>query len=414
LRSELGLHEYGAFLFLQFLTERYSGAPSERPVLVRELWEAMAVPESIAGAPDDDSFEAIARVLAARGVTVQDAWREFMLWAWQLDRFEAGVEYRRALRDQKWPSAPPVPVAGETCRLTANPPDEVLPALGGDYVRLRPATSGEVNARVAVRGPAGATAFAIVRPPQGPPVVLDIALDATGVGVVDVEIGGRAAKRVILGLGNGGNDPGTIEYSARLQDAGEVEALPPVVPATTIYGTGFMVSGLVECGEAPAASARVAVTRTEAGTGSTETIELTTDEFGRWAFVTTPPATSTFSVDVVDPLLSPASSDESTVGVRVAVNMTVADDQPEEGEALAVDGNVAPVHAGRVVLERRRPNGRFETVAESAIDEQGRYHFEHVLPGPGVWEVRVTMSDTGDADHLPGDSAPKVVQVGET
>jgi hypothetical protein len=414
LRSEDGIHEYGAFLFIQFLTERYGGSPEERHLLVRELWEAMAVPEAIEGAPDDDSFGALARVLAARGVTVQDAWREFQLWAWQIRRFEKGDEYRRALRDQRWPTAPAIRVADETCRLTADAPEGLLPALAGDYVRLVPATTEESQARVTVRGPAGATAFAIVRPERGSAEVRFVDFDSNGIGFLDVAFGRRGATRVVLGLGNGTSQPGMLEYSARLVDSASVVAHAPLLPSTTIYGTAVRVSGTVECGGAPAPFAHIAVTRTDVATGATEVTGLTTDAFGRWELLAAPPTTTSFSVRVEDPLLSTASSISSTIGVNVAVNMTIVDDEVAEGEAVVVEGNVAPVHDGRVVLERRRPNGHFETAAEVELNDEGRYRFDHVLPGPGVWEVRVTMPDTGDDDHLPGDAAPRVVQVGVT
>lgn len=412
LRSDEGVREYGAFLFLQFLVERYGS--EEGATLVRRLWEAMAVPEAIEGAPDDDSVEAITRVLAARGIALPDAWREFSLWAWQLTRFESGDEYKRALRAQRWPSAPPTPVAGETCRLTANAPDGILPELASDFARFKPTSSAEQNARVTVRGPAGTTAFALVRPPGGPAEVRDVGVDANGIGTLDVALGGRGAARVILGVGNAGPFPATIEYSARIEGENAVVAHRPSGASETIFGTAVVVSGMVECGGQPAPFARVDVIRTEAGSGTTETIETTTDAFGRWALVTAPAASSSYRVAVVDPLLSAASSDSATVNVRVAVNMTISDDQLEEGQPLTVEGNVAPVHAGEVILERRRPNGAFERAGSVTLDADGRYRFDHVLPGPGVWEVRVTMTDTRDVDHLPGDSAPKLVQVGET
>jgi hypothetical protein len=414
LTSESGLHAYGAFLFLQFLTERYADGPRADADIVRALWEAMAVPEAVDGAPDDDSLGALDRVLAERGTTLEDAWAEFVLWAWQLRRFEAGAEYRRALRDQTWPSAPTIAVSDETCRIAANAPDEILPGLSADYVKLKPARRPAGRARVTVRGPAGTTGLAIVKPERGPPTVAEMAFDSEGIGVIEVELGGATAKRVILGVGNGSVVPSTVEYSVRTEDANEVTVDPPSVPATTIYGTGVGGSGTVYCNGAPAPYAHVVITRTEVASGVSESHALVTDQFGHWALTTTPTATSAYSVAVEDPLLSPASSAPSTVGVRVAVNMTIPDDEVEEGEAVVIEGNVAPVHSGVVVLERRRPNGTFEEAAETPLGGDGAYRFEHVLPGPGHWEVRVVMPDTGDADHLPGDSAPKLVQIGQT
>jgi hypothetical protein len=414
LTSESGLHHYGAFLFLQFLTERYGGGARQGAGIVRALWEAMAVPEARGAAPDDDSMGALQRVLADHGVTLAGAWGEFLVWAWQLHRFEDGIAYRKALRDQRWPTAPATSVSEETCRLVANASDGVLPALGADFARFIPASRSGTRARLTVRGPAGATAFAIVRPAAGSAVINELTFDDAGVGATDLDFGGTSARRVIVGLGNGSLAPATLEYSLRLEGADSVSADAPSMPSTTIYGTGVSASGRVFCGPAPAPFARVVVTRTEVVSGATESLELVTDALGQWRLTTTPPATSTYEVEVVDPLLSAATSPPSTVGVRVAVSMSMARDQVADGEPVVVEGSVTPVHSGSVVLERRRPNGAFETAAETTVDGDGGYRFEHVLPAPGLWEVRVVMHDTGDDDHLPGDSAPKLVQVGET
>jgi hypothetical protein len=208
--------------------------------------------------------------------------------------------------------------------------------------------------------------------------------------------------------------PATIEYSFQLGGASAVTVDAPSAPSTTIYGTGVNASGRVLCNGAPAPFARILLTRTEPATGVTETTELTTDAFGGWSLTTVPSATSTYSVRVVDPLLSSATSPPTTVGVRVAVNMSVIDDRVEEDEALVVEGTVVPVHAGIVELETRRPNGTFEPVAETTVATDGTYRFDYVLPAPGLWEVRTLMRVTGDDDHLPGDSAPKLVEVGQT
>jgi hypothetical protein len=390
--------------------ERYDTGPE----LVRALWEGMAVPEAVEGAPDDDPIEALERVLATYGVTLEDAWGEFVLWAWQLVRFEDGDRYRRALRDQRWPSVPATRVAGESCRLTSDAPDGILPPLAGDYARFTSSEPGPRSARLAVRGPSGTRAFALVRSPGSPARVTSLVFGADGIASLDLELGGPGSSRVVLGVANGSGSPAPVDYSLRFAGSEAVVAEAPAVPSSVIFGTGTAASGIVLCGGAPAPFAHVAVTHREVASGASETTELVTDAFGRWSLGTVLAATSTLSVQVVDPLLSPATSASSTVGVRVAVNMSIADDEVEEGEPVTVEGNVAPVHGGRVVLERRRPNGRFEAAAESPLDAEGRYRFDQVLPAPGVWEVRVTMPDTGDADHLPGDSAPKLVQVGET
>jgi hypothetical protein len=417
LASSSGIHPYGAFLWLQYLTERYGDGGEMGASIVRDLWDAMAVPEGIEGAPDDDSFEAITRVLGDRGVTVADAWREFLLWRWELLRFEQGRGYRRALRSEPWPVADELAVTAESCRVSPEAPlGTSLPALSGSYRRFVPELDGRHNAWVTAQGPPGSVAFALVKPVQGRAVLYPLTFGDDGLATTTIPFGGTDATRVIVASGNGttaGSLPAAA-YSVRVDGESATNLSPPAAPSSTIFGTAVSISGRVSCNGAPAPFARVRLLETEVASGETTAIDLVTDAFGTWSLVSGPEVNSTYAVDLVDPLLSSATSTSTTVGVRVAVNMRVSSDQVAEGESVTVDGNVAPAHAGTVVVEIRRPSGPWQAVTTAELDSAGAYSTSISFPSTGTWEVRARMPDTGDRDHLPGDSVPRLVQVGQS
>jgi hypothetical protein len=93
-----GDRDCGAFLFVQFLAERYGGGNLAGADIIREMWEQMAVPD----APDLDSQAALYAVLASKGVSVEQAWSEFLLWQRYLGHFEEGESYTEALAGTKW------------------------------------------------------------------------------------------------------------------------------------------------------------------------------------------------------------------------------------------------------------------------------------------------------------------------
>ena len=406
-----GLHEYGAFLFLQFLTERYSPSPDD--AIVRELWEEMAVPEAIPGAPDLDSFGALESVLAERGVTTRDAWRDFLLWRWQLQRFARGEEYRGALRDFPWQAAATRTVTTESCRSIPPTFNGWLEPFSAEYARFLP---GEARSGLlTVDGPPGTTGFVMVKPSEGPPIVSELSFSEDGLATASLDFG-DGARHVILGIG-----PGTgvdyqipLVYSLQLDGGSAVEATPPGAPPSTTYGLAAPLSGRVTCNGMPAPFANLTLTETEVATGTSRTMPLITDEYGNWSRTVTPEVNTTYEIDVTDPFLSNASSIPTTIGVRVAMTMTVSDDQIDSGEALLVEGNVTPVHQETVVIDIRRVDGTWQTIAETTTDANGDYSSGFTFPDTGAWEVRARMPDTGDLDHLPGDTVTRLVQVGQS
>jgi hypothetical protein len=415
LASESGLHEYGAFLFFQFLTERYFGGAREGAGFVRSLWDDLAAPEAVEGSPDYGALDGLGAELEKNGISLDDAWREFLVWNWQVRRFERGAGYARELRFAHWPSADSAPVADESCRMTADVPAGSTPALSGDYARFVPAAEGTATAILTVEGPPGAVAVALVSPAEGSSEVRSLALDEGGVATTELGFGGSAARRVTVALGNGSTSASASPLAFSLRLAGRSATIATAsVPASTIYGTGVTASGTVTCGGRPAPFADVVLRQEEVASGATYDVPLVTDQYGAWSYAIVPAVSSTFSAHVVDPLLSDAASATAPLQVRVAVNISLSDDEIAADEATIVSGNVAPVHEGRIVVERRRPNGAWETATETTTESDGSYRASVTFPAPGLWEVRATMPDTGDADHAPGDSAPKPVQVGES
>lgn len=406
-----GLHEYGAFLFLQFLTERYSPTPDL--AIVRELWEEMAVPEAIPGAPDLDSFGALESVLAKRGVTTSDSWGDFLLWRWQLQRFARGQEYRQALSDFQWQAAATRTVTTESCRSIPPTFNGWLEPFSAEYARFLP---GEARSGLlTVGGPPGTTGFVIVKPSEGPPIISQLSFSQDGLATASLDFG-DGARHVTLGFG-----PGTgleyqipFVYSLQLDGGSAVEATPPGAPSSTTYGLAAPLSGRVTCNGMSAPFARLTLTETEVATGSSRTISLVTDAFGNWSRTVAPQVNTTYEIEVTDPFLSSSSSIPTTVGVRVAMNITISDDQIDPDESLLVEGNVAPLHQETVVIDIRRVDGTWQTITETTTDANGDFSSGFTFPDTGVWEVRARMPETGDLDHLPGDTITLLVQVGQS
>jgi hypothetical protein len=408
-------YEYGAFIFFQFLTERYGDVG-----MVKDLWEAMAAPDAIPGAPDLDSGRAIEAVLAARSIDLSEAWAEFLLWRYRLRKFDEGTAYAKLVaRRIDWPQVlRSTRVRAESCRLTSEDENRrALPALSGDYVALKPHRKGPMGtkAQLTVRGPAGSGAFYLMKLRGTPVSENPLTFDAEGVATADIEFGRRRVRRVTVGLGNGavGGAAATLEYSLRLSGMDRVEASPPSGATATTYGTGVQLSGTISCRRRPAALAHVLITEREIISGGERTFSTATDELGGWRIGITPEANSTYSVEVVDPLLSGARAGGHEVRVQVAVTMEVERERIPAGTPVSIHGRVTPAHPGAsVVVEYRRPGASTWSVgAEATVGATGDYSTQFPLPGEGIWELRARVPTTGDRDHDPGGSGTRLVDV---
>lgn len=416
LEQRNGSHEYGAFLFLQFLTERYGGGSIAGSDLVRELWEKMAVPEAIPGAPDMSSLEAIEALLQDRGVSLTEAWAEFLLWNRQLARYEEGASYKTAVKRTPWPSVLRTSeTKRETCRLTMEEGGGLVP-LSGDYVVLKPAPRGpdQIEATLTLVGPPGTTAYYSLRPLVGDDRSATLTFDAAGVATAALPFGTAETRRIVAGVGNGNRagDEIDVAYSLRLAGRSRVTVDAPTGASTTFYGTATSLSGSVTCGAQPAPFAAVEVTETEVVSGATRTYRATTDQFGRWTTGVGPKANASYGVEVIDPLLSSDSAGDHALGVMLAVTGGPTQSEVFLGSPVTFAGQVFPTHAGApVVIEYQRPEGIWQTGAATTVDAQGGYSAEVVLPADGVWELRARVTDTLDEDHLPGGTPGRFVTV---
>ena len=385
-----GESEYGAFLFIQFLVERFAQGD---PGIVRELWEHIAT---------TDAVTAIETVLQRRGVALADAWTEFQLWRWDLDRFREGESYLAAL-GSTWPKPLQITeVANESCALSSDR-GTALPPLSGDYSVFRPARRNG-RAVVTLQGGDDSTAFVLVERQGGKERVRLLRTGASGVATASVRFGSDQIKRVVLGVGNASiEDEATFGYSLRVQGREAVAAQPLSPPADTHYFGGLTLRGSVLCdGKREPAAAVVLVQ--EMSSGELRTFPLTTDPSGSWVVNLQPQQTSTYHVEVVDPLISEATSAPWVVGVRVAISLHVPDPEASLGQPVEVEGTVTPPHDGAVVaLEYRRPElSAWQAGPQVSVDADGSYRASLTLPAQGVWHLRAIVLSTGDQDHLGG------------
>ncbi len=408
-----GVSEYGAFLFLQFLTERYGDA-TDPAAIVRELWEEMAVPEAVPGAPNHDSTAAVAAVLARRDTTWQDAWAEFQLWRWRLGHFENGAIYRKALAGS-WPlPAKELRVRTESCRLTTRE----LPAMSGEYVRMNlvAAEPGVNTMLVTARGPADSRGFLQTKSVGRPVITEPLQFEDAGIARSEVRFSPGERPVVTLGLTNTEPVEAPVAFSARNVDVpSRVTVAPPSGPPATSYGVGVRLHGEVTCKGRPAPHAELLIRQEEIVSGVVSDFPARTSDEGRWAVLIEPASSSRYTVQVVDPLLSVAASSMHAVGVRVFVTVTLSAGELSEGEALEVSGDVSPPHPeAKLAVKFRRPEGIWRLGKETSLTLEGRYSTEIVLPREGVWEVRARVISTGDLDHQPGTSVIELVDVQDT
>jgi hypothetical protein len=390
-----GENEYGTFLFVQFLVERYG---SGKPQIVREIWEEMAA----AGA-GGDTFAAIEAVLTGRGTSLARAWAEFQLWRWDLDRFGEGSAYRKAVAGS-WPKPlQTTEVVGESCRLSSDQ-GTGLPALSGDYSVFRPADKPDsAKATLTVEGPPGAIAFALVQLRNGSDKVHVLELDAQGLASAAVRFGDGQVRRVVLGPANAARSsgPASFGYSLRLLGRSGVEVGPTAPPPETHLFGGLNLRGRVLCNGQPQPDVNVILVQ-DKRSGERRTFPLTTLAGGAWSWTFEPEQTSSYHVEVVDPLLSPASSPSWDVAVRVALQLEVPDPDVALGEAVTVEGEIHPPHPGAVILiEYQRPDLSWRAGPQvSPQSADGSFATSFTLPAAGIWNLRATAVSTGDQDHV--------------
>jgi hypothetical protein len=403
LTSSFETHHYGAFVFLQFLFERYA---AEDLSGIRDLWVRMAV-------PGVNSVQAITEWLASRAVTVPDMWREFTLWNWELGRYESGVAYRRAV-EGKWPLArSSTEVLHESCRLTSNGGSPLLlPPLSSDYVQLVYPRAVRANGYIRIQAPPEGVATAIVTFPTRSEVV-PLTFGADGLATITGTFGLSAISKVVLILGNAASSgpPVSFVYSSILEGAEGSDAGAPSGPASVTFGYSTVLSGTVRCNGSPAPFVRLALVETLQD-GRETRYPLVADQGGNWGQVVYPDREATYRVVLDDPWISTATSDPYRIQIMPFVSIALQSDQVTLGSPARLDGTLTPAHStARIALEFRRPAGVWRLGTSVLTSSEGAYTGDIVLPNKGVWELRARITDTNDSDHIPGVSLSQTVVV---
>ncbi len=401
-------HEYGAFLYMQYLSERYDNGGKD---LVREIWERLAD-------PGVGSLQAIEAALSARGVSLSSAWGEFLLWRWRLERFSEGEAYIRELGDGVWPIAGAVdPVASDSCRRELAP----MSRLASSYFKIKPANDAPRFglAHLTVAGPPGSAGMAELKIKGLPATDEVLSFDEDGVARLDVLFGKRQTKKLVLGLSTtempepGPLKPRELAWSLRF-DGRESTVLSPLrgPERTSIFNTPI-ISGSVTCAGGPVEGAEIVVTETDAS-GDEKEYPAVSGADGSWSVLAEPGSRSTYTAEVSDPLLGAATSGPITIEILIEVSLVVADPRVPLGEPIRIDGRTFPALEGaRVTLEFRRPERPWRQGPTVTTGPGGDYSLGFELPREGVWEIRVSGVPP-DASYLGNTSTRRNVVIGGT
>jgi hypothetical protein len=136
-----------------------------------------------------------------------------------------------------------------------------------------------------------------------------------------------------------------------------------------------------------------------------------TDQEGYFFFQREPVLNTRYRVRTFDPAVV---SEEPIVRVRLGVDVEASRRRVAQGRSVTFSGTVVPPHdAMGVLIQRKDERGRYRTVARgvTTLNPDGTAGFEKRvrLRSDGDFEFRVRLA--GDADHLPGISAPVRVVV---
>ena len=407
--------EYGAFIFLQYLTERFVGPDLEGAWVIRRLWELMADPVAVPGGELLTSLEAVQTVVRDEfGTDMRTVWREFLEWQRSLTPFREGSSYRDQLRGLGWPTFFNRSfLSRSSCRLTTED-DGPFPPMSGDYAVLRPKRSVPhgTSAKLVLKGSPDSVGYLKTRGKETTHV--DIAFDDDGLAEVEIPFFRPRTKRVVVALGNASIDASVpmIDYSLRLTGRPTtVVAQAPQGPNQVVFPASSRLSGSVLCDGVPAPHALLEIVSSDVLNGATETVSLSTDKDGRWDAVLSLDAISEVEVRVVDPLLDPVASDPKRVEVLSGVYLHLASEVLDAGEPLAFTGEVVPAFEGtEVIVEFRRPQAsQWLPGTEVVTDADGSFFGSLAFPGSGTWEVRARVTGSPDEQRAPGRSIGWVV-----
>lgn len=146
-------------------------------------------------------------------------------------------------------------------------------------------------------------------------------------------------------------------------------------------------------------------------TAWSEVDATTTDQEGYFFFQREPALNTRYRVRTLDP---PVVSEEPIVRVRLGVQLAADRRRLPQGRSVTFSGTVVPAHdAMAVLIQRKDERGRWRTVSRTASalrpDASAGFTRRLRLRTDGEFEFRARL--VGDADHLPGMSAPLRVVV---
>lgn len=194
--SQDSLRQYGEWIFFRYLTERWSKAQGELPIIMRRLFERV---DGARGGPDLYSMRAIERELASKGTNLTKVYADFA----DANRrpqvtYEEGAAYQAAAPSATW-------------KLSKRRPDTRVRATRLDHLssataRLVPGAkvSGRSwRVRVQVDLPARAAAVVSTYRKDGVIKTQHVRVDRRGRGTLVARFDGRTVKYVEVTLVNG-------------------------------------------------------------------------------------------------------------------------------------------------------------------------------------------------------------------
>ena len=138
----------------------------------------------------------------------------------------------------------------------------------------------------------------------------------------------------------------------------------------------------------------------------------TTDAQGDYRLVVRPGRHTRYRARTTGAYVPSFVSPEVLVRVALRVSFRLSDSTPRRGARVRFFGTVAPKHNGhRVVIQRRRSDGRFVTVARTltrnTTGNRSSYSRRVRIFRDGVFRIRVR----GHSDHASGTSRRRTIRV---
>lgn len=191
--------QYGAWIFIRYLTERFRTKKGALPVIVRDLFLRL---DGAAGGPDDYSWKGLDKVLQKRGISAATAFVQFSA---------TNRRARTAYAEGRANDYPETPLAGKVTLTPRRPgvrPAKIrLDHLTSATFRLSPKgfTDKRAKLRLVIKGPVRATspqALVTVYGKSGKPKVYKIRLNGKGDATPRVPFSSRKVRYVEVTLAN--------------------------------------------------------------------------------------------------------------------------------------------------------------------------------------------------------------------